>query len=321
MRCLVFLIAMLGVMAGAAGQEPFPVTIEHAHGRTVIETAPQRVVTWGWGNEEALLSLGVVPVGMPFQAYGGGEDGIQPWVEAELERLGSERPTILPQANEPPFEAIAALKPDLIVAVFSGLTAEQYALMSRIAPTIAHRGEAWSAPWQDVTRTVGTALGKAEEADRVVEATQAYVAETVGRFPELGGTRFVAVNDYDGALAVYDGPDARVKFLTDIGLELAPSVAELSPKDGSFYFPVSYELADRLESDVIVTFAEEQEVLDAFLAKPFVQRLPQFRKGAVAALVGTERVAAVSPPSALSLRWGLKAYVSVLADAARKAKP
>ena len=58
---------------------------------------------------------------------------------------------------------------------------------------------------------------------------------------------------------------------------------------------------------------------DDFMGKPFIQNLPQYKADAIAALVGTEKVAAVSPPTALSLRWGLAGYVDVLATAARNA--
>ena len=313
------LIALALLAAPALGQSAFAVTLSHAHGETTIAAAPVRIVTWGWGNEDALVALGVVPVGMPFQSYGGGEDGIQPWMDEALTALGGERPVLLDNAGEPPIEQIAALQPDLILAAFSGITEEQYGLLSGIAPTIAYSGDAWSTPWQEVTRIAGKAVGKEAEAEQLITDTLAFIAETAAAKPELAGTSFVGVNDYDGSLALYDAGDARIKFLIDLGLTLSPSVAELSPKDGSFYFSVSYELADSIKSDILVTFAEEQAMLDDFMGKPFIQNLPQYKADAIAALVGTEKVAAVSPPTALSLRWGLAGYVDVLATAARNA--
>jgi len=305
---------------GAAAQAEFPVTIEHAYGVTTIERAPVRIVTWGWGNEDALIALGVIPVGMPFQSYGGGENGIQPWIEDALEAAQAPMPVILDSSAEPPLEQIAALQPDLILAVFSGITAEQYQILSAIAPTIAYTGDAWSTPWQDVTRIAGQAVGRPQEAEQLVTDTLAFIDDTAAARPELAGTSFVALNDYNGALAVYDAGDARIRFLLDLGLVLAPSVGTLSPNDGAFYFPVSYELADRLESDIIVTYAEEPAMLDALVAKPFIRQMPQVEADALAALVGTENVASVSPPTVLSLRWGLERYADILAEAARNAR-
>ena len=129
------LATSLALAANAAFAQDFPVTLEHAWGSTTIEAAPQRIVTWGWGNEDAVIALGVIPVGIPFQSYGGGEDGVQPWIEEALAATGAQTPAILDNAGEPPFEQIAALEPDLILAVYSGVTEEQYALLSAIAST------------------------------------------------------------------------------------------------------------------------------------------------------------------------------------------
>lgn len=317
MRYLPIILAasLLGAIPAAHAQD-FPITLEHAWGSTTIEAAPQRVVTWGWGNEDAAIALGVVPVGIPFQSYGGGDDGVQPWIEGALVAAGAAAPTVLDNTGEPPFEQIAALEPDLILAVFSGVTEGQYALLSAIAPTVAYSGEAWSTPWQEVTRTVGRALGKSAEAEVLVADTQAWLAAEFAAHPELADITFASANDYDGAMAVYAPLDARMKFLTDLGLTMDPSVAALAPGDSQFYYPLSYELFDQLEGDIFVTFYEEQSALDAWLMTPQAQTYPPIQNGGLAALVGIENVAAVSPPSALSLRWGFPGYLDVLIKAA-----
>lgn len=306
--------------ASASLAQSFPVTIEHAFGSTTIEQAPQRIVTWGWGNHDALLALGVVPVAMPFSTYGGGDNGLHPWVEQKLTELGAATPIQLPDSSEIPYEQIAAAKPDVIVAAFSGIDRAQYDRLSQIAPTVAYPGEAWSTPWQEVTTTIGKIVGKSTEAEKLVADTLAFVAAETVKYPEIAGTTFAGVNDFDGSIAVYDALDARMKFLVDIGLVLAPSVTELSPKDGSFYYPLSYELFDQLSSDILITYYVTQDASDAFFAKSYTQSQPQYQKGAFASLVGIEYVAAVSPPSALSLRWGFPHYAEVIAEAARNAK-
>ncbi|MGB3338487.1 MAG: iron-siderophore ABC transporter substrate-binding protein [Devosia sp.] len=318
-RTLALAIPLVFSASGAFAQA-FPVTIEHAWGSTTVDAEPTRIVTWGWGNEDAAIALGVIPVGIPFQSYGGGEDGVQPWIEEALAASGAETPTVLDNAGEPPFEQIAALEPDLIIAAFSGVTAEQYAMLSAIAPTVAYSGDAYSSPWQEVTRTVGKALGKAEAAETLVTDTEAWLAAEFAAHPELADITFASANDYDGSIAVYAPLDARMKFLTDLGLEMNPSVAALAPADGQFFYPLSYELFDQLEGDIFVTYYEEQAALDAWLATPQAQGYPPIAKGGLAALVGTEYVAAVSPPSALSLRWGFPTYLGVLADAAANVK-
>jgi iron complex transport system substrate-binding protein len=317
LRSLALTAAIGLAMVSGAQAQTFPVTLDHVWGSTTIEAAPQRVVTWGWGNEDAAIALGIIPVGMPFQSYGGGDNGVQPWIEEALAAAGAETPTIFDNAGEPPFEQIAALEPDLILAVFSGVTEDQYAQLSAIAPTVAYTGDAWSTPWQDVTRQVGTALGKSDEAEALVSETEAWLASEFAAHPELAEITFASASDYDGSMAVYAALDARMKFLTDLGLTLDPSVSALAPEDGAFYYPLSYELFDQLEGDIFVTYYEEQSALDAWLATPQAQTYPPIQNGGLAALVGTENVAAVSPPSALSLRWGFPTYLEVLSTAAK----
>ncbi|WP_439600292.1 iron-siderophore ABC transporter substrate-binding protein [Devosia sp.] len=318
-RLLVALVLLFAAAVPALAQS-FPVTIRHALGETVIEQAPQRIVTWGWGNHDALLALGVVPVAMPFSTYGGGDNGLHPWVEERLKELGAATPVQLSDSSDIPFEQIAAQKPDVIIAVFSGLNAEQYARLSQIAPTVAYPDQPWSTPWQDVTKVIGQIVGKPAEAEQLVADTLKFVADETAKYPEIAGTTFAGVNDFDGSIAVYDALDARMKFLTDIGLVLAPSVTELSPKDGSFFYPLSYELFDQLKSDILITYYETQAASDEFFAKPYAQSQAQYQKGAFASLVGVEYVAAVSPPSALSLRWGFPHYAEIIAAAARNAR-
>lgn len=42
----------------------FPVTVEHAFGSTQIAKAPQRVVSVGYTDDQAILAFGIKPVGM-----------------------------------------------------------------------------------------------------------------------------------------------------------------------------------------------------------------------------------------------------------------
>ena len=64
--------------AGTTSQvdaDAFPVTIKHAFGETTIEEEPTRVATLGWSDQDAALSLGVVPVGATKLTWGGNATG------------------------------------------------------------------------------------------------------------------------------------------------------------------------------------------------------------------------------------------------------
>lgn len=300
--------------------EAFPVTIEHAFGSTTVESAPERVVTWGWGSTDAALAVGVAPVAIPLASYGGNEDGVLPWVAEELDALGADTPTLIPDTDGVPFEQVAAAQPDLILAVYSGITQEEYDTLSEIAPVVAYPDAAWSTPWRDVVTTVGEALGRSELAGQVLTDIEAQVEAAAEANPVLDGTSVAAVFDTPDAFYVYEPADPRVEFLTDLGMEVAPSVSELSTGESTFFYTLSPELVGGLESDVLLTYADSEEQAQAFLDKPYAQSLPQVGSGAVAQVVGQDVVASVSPPTALSLPYALDTYVAELVEAAEAAQ-
>jgi iron complex transport system substrate-binding protein len=302
--------------APGSSSTAFPVTIEHTFGETTIDEQPTDVVTWGFGSTDAALALGVVPVAIPFQAYGGDADGLLPWIAEELDELGVDTPTVLPEGDEVPFEAIAAADPDVILANYSGITAEDYETLSAIAPTVAYPGEAWTTPWRDVVTTVGQALGKEQEAEDLVADTEQAIADAAAEHPELQGKTVAAVWDTAGTFYVYEGADARVEFLTDLGLEVAPSVEALSTDESTFYSTLSYEELSRLSSDIVLSYASTQEEADAFAAQPYARTIPAIAAGHHATLIGDQLIAAVSPPTVLSLTWGLDDYLTALSAAA-----
>ncbi|WP_417309871.1 ABC transporter substrate-binding protein [Devosia sp.] len=310
--------AMALMMTFPAEAQEFPVTIPHAFGETTIPAAPQRIVTWGWAAQDAVIALGEVPVGIPFFDYGGDEEGGLRWTRDAVADMGAAFPTILPMSNEPPVEAIAALKPDLILAVYSGLTAEQYGVLSQIAPVVAYPDAPWSTSWQQTIAITGAALGKPEAAAGLVGDLEQFITDETAKYPEVAGASFAGIAEYNGEVAVYAGLDSRMKFLEDAGLVLAPSVTELAQGE-NFYFSLSYELFDQLKSDLLISYFETPEADAAFFSNPVVAAQPQVAAGAVAHVVGAELINAISPPSALSLRWGYPKYIALIAEAARAA--
>jgi iron complex transport system substrate-binding protein len=303
--------------AAGTASSTFPVTIEHALGTTEISEAPERVVTWGWGSADAAIALGVVPVAMPHQAYGGDSDGVLPWVRDRIEDDGVEMPEVLPETDEAPIEAIAAARPDLIIAVYSGITEAEYELLSQIAPTVAYPDQAWATPWRDTIEIVGEALGKADEADALLADIDAQIEAEAEAHPALAGKTVAVVWSTPDTFYVYKPADARVEFTLDLGFESAPSVDDLAEGGETFYYTLSQERLGDLTSDVLVSYADTDEASQAFLSSPAAQTMPQVQAGTVAEIIGTEFIAAVSPPTALSLTWGLDEYVDILAEAAQ----
>ncbi len=302
--------------ASSADAGAFPVTIEHAFGETVIPEQPQRVATWGWSTADAVIALGVTPVAMPFQAYGGDEQGVLPWVREALDEVGAETPIILTNTGDDiPYEEIAAAEPDVILAQYSGITQEQYDTLSAIAPTVAYPDQPWTTPWRDVISITGQALGLETEAAAVLAGIDAELAAAAAAHPEFAGLTLATAWDVGGVFYVYADEDPRVEFMLDLGFVNAPAVDALDTDESPFYFTLSYERVSELESDVLVVYGGSEAEVRAVTEGGYAQALPAIEQGAVAELVGVEFIAAVSPPSALSLSWGLDEVVEQLAEA------
>lgn len=301
--------------------EPFEsVTIEHAFGSTEIDERPQRVVTWGWGSSDAAIALGVVPVAMPKNSYGADEEGYMPWQKEALDASGAEEPTLLTEAAEPPLEEIVAARPDLILANYSGITQADYEKLSQIADTVAYPDEPWSTPWREVITTVGDALGRADEADQLLEDVDAEVAAAAEEHPEFDGVSIAAVAIDPSAFYVYTPADPRVQFLEDLGFTVADSVEELDTGESTFYYTLSTEEVDKLTSDVLLSYVADEGVRDDIAADPALQAMQQVQDGTVASVVGESYISSVSPPTALSLTWGLDTFVDSLVPAVQAAR-
>jgi iron complex transport system substrate-binding protein len=305
--------------ASGTSTAAFPITMRHVYGATTIAKEPKRVVALGWGVADAALAVGVVPVAMEFQSYGADAQGVLPWTKEKLAQLGVGRPTVLPKSpDEPPYEAIAKADPDLILAVYSGITKEQYRLLEAIAPTVAFTGKPWATPWRDVITQTATALGRAAAGRQVLAKIDDQIAEQAAAHPELRGKSIAAVWDVNPTFYVYRKEDPRVGFMFDLGLTNAPSVDALARGKESFFYTLSYEKVSQLDPDILVAYADTPAGMKSFLGKSYATAIPAVRKGAVAQIVGTEQIAAVSPPTALSLPWGLDYLVRQLSDAAKK---
>lgn len=302
----------------AAAAEGFPITIAHAFGETVVEDAPERVATWGWGSTEAAVALGVYPVAIAEQVWTVGEGNYLPWVEAAYEEAGEELPALLsdPEGGATvPYEEFIEAKPDLILAPYSGLTEEQYDTLSEIAPVVAYPDAPWTTPWDEEIRITAEALGLTAEGDALLTGIADGLVETAAAHPEFEGKTFAGVWDGDGFVYVYTEADSRIEVLTDLGLEVAPSVAELDTSDGGFFYELSYEQLDQLDADFVVSYSNSKEEADAFLAKPELQAIPAVAAGKVAQVYDPVTVSSVSPPTALSFDWkgGLPALVDAIA--------
>lgn len=298
--------------AGEAGA--FPVTIAHKYGETVIEQAPTRVVTVGLKEQDDLLALGLVPVGATKWLSQEDDQIVGPWARAAL----GDRP--LPEALDAtdgiPFEEVAALQPDLILALYAGLTAEQHDKLSQIAPVVAQPEDYidYGIPWDVQAETVGRAVGQPAKMTELVAASRKALTDAAAAHPEFKGKTSMVVTPYEGLFA-YGAEDPRVRLLTDLGFVLPPDFDEVLAKGSSFGGNISAERAEILDVDALICFAEEGDEQKQVETALF-RRLDVATQGRAVWLRDADRA---TPPfsflTVLSLPYLLEAFVPRVAAA------
>ncbi|AUI58653.1 iron-siderophore ABC transporter substrate-binding protein [Amycolatopsis sp. BJA-103] len=246
---------------GAVDANAFPTTIEHKYGSTTITQEPKRVVTVGLTEQDALLALGVVPVGVT-EWLGKFPGTIAPWATDKLG--GAALPEVLKDVDGPQYEKIAALKPDLIIALYSGLTKEQYDKLGQIGvPVVAQPKEYndYGIPWQEATKKVGQAVGRSTKANELVKGVEDKFAQVRKEHPEFAGKSGLMASTYEGYF-VYGSQDPRSRILESLGFKLPADLdAAIGDKFGK---AISAERTDLLDRDALVwlidTPAKAQEI-------------------------------------------------------------
>jgi iron complex transport system substrate-binding protein len=325
--CLCFAALFAACEAKKTAEAPAPVNgnaivISHAFGETVIQGKPERIVTIGWGNQDVPLALGVVPAGISEANYGALDgSGVLPWTAKRLEELGG-RPVVFSDTAGLDFEAISDVRPDVILAASSGITRNEYDLLSKIAPVVPYPRRPWQTLWRDQILLDAAGMGMEAEGRRLVADLEALIAEKTAAFSGLKGksAAFVYFDPSDlSAISIYTPGDPRVMWLTDLGLVLPESVVKLSEGAEGFYLTISAENADLLNDvDLMLTWVMgETDLLETLQADPLIGAIPAIRRGSIV-MMKEGPLAASQTPSALSIPWAIDEYLALIADAAGK---
>ncbi|WP_052085855.1 iron-siderophore ABC transporter substrate-binding protein [Clostridium sp. HMP27] len=218
--------------------------IEHAMGKTEIKGEPKKIVVLTNEGTEALLELGIKPVGA-VQSWTG-----DPWykhIEKEMEGVEN-----LGQESQVNIEAIAALNPDLIIG--NKMRHEKiYDQLSKIAPTIYSntlRGE-----WKDNFKFYAKALNKEKEGNEIVKKFD----DRISSISKLAGdklkTEISIVRFMPGKTRIYLGDTFSGTILKQIGFarpenqrsnEFTVEIGKerLKETDGQVMFYFTYETGD-----------------------------------------------------------------------------
>lgn len=301
-------LALVAPQLAHATDDPWPRSFVHAFGTTVIKAPPVRVVSLGYTSHDTLLALGVVPLAVRYW-FGDAPLAVWPWA---ADRLNGAQPVVL--TGESGIETVAALQPDLIVAIGSGIGQAEYDVLSQLAPVLMHDPDApvYGMDWQRMTRLLARATGKEPEAETEIAKTLGLFAEARARHPDWAGKHATAAYHFNGETGAFVAFDGRAQFLTELGFALTPVVSAY--KGTSFYMPLSPEDLSALDADVLVWMTSAPNDPD-LVALPMRKLLKAHIEGREVYASGPTS-AALSYGSILSLPFALQALEADIAAAA-----
>lgn len=304
-------------------KQPFPVQIQHALGKTTLFRQPERVVILGTQTPDIVFELGVMPVAIEANFWGGNDAGYLAWYQQAIEQSGQKLPELINMYPEPDVEKLSLLKTDLILAPQSGMTAPLFEQLSAIAPVIPYPQRAWLTPIEDIIDVCAAALGRQPEALKLKAKIAQQYAEIQKKYPQFQQHQFAYIytNGRQGNLAVFTPTDTRVAVLQQMGLKLAPFVSQLPLKMGAFTSEMGLENADKLDDvDILITWFNTEQERDLMAQQPLFARIPAVKRGAYIALTDRALVTAMSYGTPLALDWALPRFVPLLLRAMERVK-
>jgi iron complex transport system substrate-binding protein len=260
----------------AAADAAFPRTITHDKGKTELKAKPKRVVALDNSLVEAVIALDTPLVG----GIGSYRDqkGFPPYLGDAVKGTKDVGPI-----DSPNLEAIAALKPDVIVSA-TVRHEDLYDQLSKIAPTVFV--ETTGPIWKENVTLLGQVFGEEEKAKaklaayetrakKIGDAINAKVKGKDGKSPAT----FSLVRFLDGPTRIYLPKTFSGIILTDMGL--ARPANQQDQKE--FNIEISEEQIAQADADHIfmTTFSGGAERKEKFLANPLWKRLNAVQAGNV----------------------------------------
>lgn len=254
--------ASTGTKNGDAKTENTSYTVEHAMGTTTILDTPKKVVILTNEGTEALLALGVTPVGA-VQSWTANGD---PWYEhiaddmKDVQVVGFETDT---QVN---LEAIAALQPDLIIG--NKMRQESiYDQLSAIAPTVF--SETLRGDWKENFELYAKALNKVDEGNKVISDYDTRVSDLKTELGDQLQKKVSIVRFLAADVRIYQKDSFSGVVLDQLGFARPESqdVNEFAIKgatkeqiplmDGDILFYFTYETGDGAATQVAKEWIED----------------------------------------------------------------
>ncbi|WP_175812400.1 ABC transporter substrate-binding protein [Burkholderia contaminans] len=245
---------------------------------------PQRVVALDFMFAESVIALDIVPVGMADTAFYPG------WLGYQSDRLANV--TDIGSRQEPGLEAIAAVKPDLIIGV-GFRHAPIFDALDRIAPTILFQFSpnvsdggvpVTQLDWmRQIFRTIGAVTGRDARAQAVDAQLDAGIARNAARLAAAGrkGERVALLQDLGLAdrYWAYTGNSTSAGLARALGLDPWP---KKPTREGTLYVTSADLLRQRDLAVMFVTASGMDVPLSAKLDSPVWRFVPAMKEHRIA---------------------------------------
>ncbi|UII55860.1 iron-siderophore ABC transporter substrate-binding protein [Cytobacillus spongiae] len=248
-------------------------TVEHAMGTTEIEGTPERVVILTNEGTEALLALGVKPVGAVMSWEG------DPWYEhisADMEGV-----EVVGDEIEVNVEKIAELKPDLII----GNKIRQEALYDQlkgIAPTIF--AEDLAGDWKINFELYAKALNLEDKGKEVLADYDQKVADISEKLGDKVNQEISVVRFSSRPTRIYWTDSFSGVVFNQLGFKRAAHQEKLFTPDnkmGNFAVEVDKELIPEMDADALFyfTYSDSVAIEEEWTSDPLWQNLSAVKEG------------------------------------------
>lgn len=286
-------------------------TIKHAFGETTFDAVPQKIaIVQNWQNPDAVIALGVVPVGTPVVAWGGNDKKSTPWFDKKLKELGGTMPAQYEETDGPNYTELAKLAPDAIFCPYGDMSQEIYGKLTEIAPVVpAPEGVgSWAASWQQTVEMAGKMLKKEDEAKKLIEDTEKKLKDKGAEYKNLKGATYLAgaFDTEKNTFGAYTSKDTRPRFFTMLGMEQAPYVKEHEGDDATFFVDISAEVIDTVKADAVWAWVNAKEDIEKVKSNDLFSQMSALKNNAVVFEADKTAGLALSAASPLSLVWAVE---------------
>lgn len=247
-------------------------TVEHAMGTATLEKTPEKVVILTNEGTEALLALGVTPVGA-VQSWTG-----DPWYDHIADEMKDVQ--VVGVESQVNVEAIAALQPDLIIG--NKMRQEDiYEQLKAIAPTVF--AEDLRGNWKNNFELYAKAVNKEEKGKEVLAAYDQRIEDLKEKLGDKVNMEVSMVRFMAGDVRIYHKDSFSGVILEQIGL----ARPESQDQDDFAEKGVTKERIPAMDGDILFYFTYDEgdgkatEVEKEWIEDPLFQNLEVAKKGEV----------------------------------------